>query len=56
MPENNEITFKVSPRLIKWMDGHDKKCHSYATAGEHCIVECQTVKCLICKESFTDYV
>lgn len=64
MPENNEITFKVFPRLIKWMDGHNKKYHSYATAGEHYIfeflpsgiIECQTIKCLICKEEFTDYV
>lgn len=39
-------------------------CVSYATAGEQFIyeflpsgiIECQTVKCLCCKEEFTDYV
>lgn len=44
--------------------GRKQGCVSYATAGEQFayellpsgIVECQTVKCMCCKEKFTDYV
>lgn len=62
--QNNEITFELTPRLVKWIDRHDQKCYSHATAGEHYsftflpsgIVECQTVKCLCCGKEVTDYV
>lgn len=58
------MTFETSKRLDKWIEEHQKVCKSYATAGEHFIfeflpsgiVECQTVKCLCCKQEFTDYV
>ena len=58
------MKFETSKRLDIWADAHRKKCVSYATAGEQFvyeflpsgIVECQTVKCMICKESYTDYV
>lgn len=58
------MVFETSKKIDKWMKEHSEKCHSYATAGEHYIweflpsgiVECQTIKCLCCKEEFTDYV
>lgn len=58
------MTFKTSKKLDKWMEEHRKKCVSHATAGEQFIweflpsgiVECQTIKCMCCKEEFTDYV
>ena len=57
------MTFKTSKLIDKWVENHRKKCVSHATAGEQFvfeflptgIVECQTVKCLCCKETFTDY-
>lgn len=60
----NNITFKVSPKLIRWMNKHSKKCHFNATAGGQYLfeflpigmVECQTVKCIICKQEITDYI
>lgn len=58
------MKFETSKRLDKWVKEHQKKCLTYATAGEQFIweflpsgiVECQTVKCMCCKEEFTDYV
>lgn len=58
------MEFKTSKRLDKWVENHRKDCVSHATAGEQFvyefllsdIVECQTVKCLCCKQEFTDYV
>ena len=60
-----EVEFKTSKRIDKWVEKHIKQgCVSHASAGEQFvyeflpsgIVECQTVKCLCCKEEFTDYV
>lgn len=62
-----EVTmeFVTSKRIDKWIEKHrEQGCVSHATAGEQFvfeflpsgIVECQTVKCLCCKEEFTDYV
>lgn len=58
------MKFESSKKIDKWVENHIKKCVSRATAGEQFvyeflptgIVECQTVKCLCCKEEFTDYV
>lgn len=58
------MTFTTSDKLNKWIEKHQKKCKSRATAGEQFvfeflpsgIVECQTVKCMCCKEEYTDYV
>lgn len=58
------MKFKTSKVIDKWVEKHHEKCKSRATAGEQFvfeflpsgIVECQTVKCMICKEEFTDYV
>ena len=57
------MKFESSKKIDKWVENHRKKCVSRATAGEQFvyeflptgIVECQTVKCLCCKEEFTDY-
>jgi len=58
------MEFKTSKRIDRWVEKHAEKCKTYATAGEQFIyeflpsgiIECQTVKCLCCKEKFTDYV
>ena len=58
------MKFETSKGVDKWVEEHRKRCKSYATAGEQFvyeflptgIIECQTVKCLCCKEKFTDYV
>lgn len=58
------MKFETSKVIDKWVEKHHEKCKSRATAGEQFvyefiptgIVECQTVKCMICKEEFTDYV
>lgn len=58
------MKFETSKKIDKWVEEHRKRCESYATAGEQFvyeflptgIIECQTVKCLCCKEKFTDYV
>ena len=58
------MEFKTSKRIDRWVEKHREKCVSRATAGEQFvyeflptgIVECQTVRCLCCKEEFTDYV
>ena len=59
------MEFVTSKRIDKWVEKHrEQGCVSRATAGEQFvyeflpsgIVECQTVKCLCCKEEFTDYV
>lgn len=52
------LFLKYYPRLMKWMDKYNEKCHFNATAGEHYvfefllsgIAECQTVRCLCCRE------
>lgn len=57
------MTFETCKALDEWVEEHSKKCKSYATGGEHYsfhflpsgIVECQTVKCLCCKEQKTFY-
>ena len=58
------MEFKTSKKIDKWVEEHQKTCVSHATAGEQFvyeflprgIVECQTVKCLICKKECTDYI
>lgn len=58
------MKFETSKVIDAWVEKHRKECKSRATAGEQFvyeflpsgIVECQTVKCMICKEKFTDYV
>ena len=59
------MEFVTSKRIDKWIEKHREQGYvSHATAGEQFvfeflpsgIVECQTVKCLCCKEEFTDYV
>lgn len=59
------MEFKTSSKIDKWVVKHRKSgCVSHATAGEQFvyeflpsgIVECQTVKCMICHDEFTDYV
>ena len=59
------MKFETSKRIDEWVEKHRVNgCVSHTTAGEQFvyeflptgIVECQTVKCLICKEEFTDYV
>jgi len=59
------MKFETSKKIDKWMEKHrESGCVSQATAGEQFvfeflpsgIIECQTVKCLCCKQEFTDYV
>ena len=58
------MKFETSEKIDKWVEKYREKCVSHATAGEQFvyeflptgIIECQTVKCLCCKEKFTDYV
>lgn len=58
------MIFETSGKIDKWIEEHRKKCVSHATAGEQFIfefvptgiIEAQTVKCMCCKEKFTDYV
>ena len=58
------MRFDTSKAIDEWVKKHREKCVSRATAGEQFlyefiptgIFECQTVKCIICKEEFTDYV
>lgn len=58
------MKFETSKTIDAWVEKHYKNCKSHATAGEQFvyvflpsgIVECQTVKCMICKEEFTSYV
>ena len=58
------MKFETSEKIDKWVEKHREKCVSHATAGEQFvyeflptgIIECQTVKCLCCKEKFTDHV
>lgn len=60
----DDMTFKTSKKIDKWIEEHREKCASHATAGEQFlfeflpsgIVECQTVKCMCCKEEFSYYV
>lgn len=63
--EKNKMKFETSTEINKWVREHlEKGCVSHTMAGEHfqyeflanAIVEIQTVKCLICKEEFTDYI
>lgn len=57
--------FVPSKEIRAWVKNHvNAGCISHATAGEQfeyvflptSIIECQTVKCLICKKEFADYV
>ena len=57
--------FVPSKKMREWVKKHvDEGCISHMTAGEQFeyvflptgIVECQTVRCLICKKEFSDYV
>ena len=57
--------FVPSKKMRAWVKRHvDDGCISHTTAGEQFeyvflptgIIECQTVKCLICKKEFADYV
>ena len=58
------MKFETSDKIDKWIEEHREKCVSRATAGEQfkfefiptSIIEYQTVKCMVCKEEFTDYV
>ena len=58
------MKFETSKNIDNWVKEHSKICKSCASAGEHYefrfipsgIVERQDVKCLICREEFTDYV
>lgn len=58
------MKFETDPSIDRWVLLHQKECVSHATAGEQFtfiflpggIIECQTVKCPICKETFTAYV
>lgn len=58
------MKFITSENINNWVAEHNKICKSCATAGEHYefrfipsgIVERQDVRCLICKEEFTDFV
>ena len=58
------MKFETSKVIDAWVKKHHENCKSHATTGEQFvyefiptgIVECQTVKCMICKEEFTDYV
>lgn len=58
------MKFETSIKLNQWVKKHRQNCVSHATAGEQFIyeflpsgiIECQTVKCMLCKEKFTDYV
>lgn len=59
------MIFETSEKINKWIEKHrENGCVSYATAGEQfsfeflptSIIECQTVKCMICGEKFTDYI
>lgn len=58
------MKFETSKVIDKWVEKHREVCRSRATAGEQFIyeflpsgiIECQTVKCMCCKEEFTDYV
>lgn len=58
------MKFETSKRIDRWVEQHQEKCKTHATAGEQFvfkflpseIVECQTVKCLCCGKEFTDYV
>lgn len=59
------MKFITSEKIDEWVQKHiEQGCRSRATAGEQfefeflptAIIECQTVKCLICDKEFTDYV
>lgn len=59
------MKFETTKKINEWKIKHIKKgCISRATCGEqfvyeflpNAIVECQTIKCLICKKKFTDYI
>ncbi len=59
------MKFETSEKINKWIKEHRKNgCVSHATTGGQfiyeflptSIIECQTVKCMICGEKFTDYV
>ncbi len=58
------MEFKTSDKIDKWVKMHEENCKTHATAGEQFIykflpsgiVECQTVRCMICGKEFTDYV
>lgn len=58
------MVFTTDKSIDNWVEKHCKKCKSRGTAGEHFvyeflptgIVECQTVKCLVCKKEFTAYI
>ena len=57
------MKFETTRKIDEWIKEHRKKCKSRATGGEQFIyeflpsgiVECQTVRCMICKKSITDY-
>lgn len=59
------MNFQTSPKIDNWVKKHvSNGCKSRAAAGEQFlyeflpsgIIECQTVKCMVCGEKFHDYV
>ena len=60
------MVFETSRTIDMWVKKHREECKNrhHTTAGEEFeyeflptgIVQCQTVRCLFCKEKFTDYV
>lgn len=58
------MKFETSIKLNQWVKKHRQNCVSHTPIGEQFvyefiptgIVEFQTVKCMLCKEEFTDCV
>lgn len=58
------MTFETSKVIDRWIAQHRKVCSKHTTGGEQFIfeflpngiVECQTVRCMFCEQSKTDYV
>lgn len=59
------MKFETNKNIDKWVENHIKQgCVFHATTGEQFIfeflptgiVECQTVRCLCCKQEHTEYV
>ena len=60
------MKFETSKAIDKWIKDHKEidRCRPFGTAGEQFmfeflptgIIECQTVKCVVCGKKFTDYI
>ena len=64
LKERLRQSFTICDKLDAWLEEHVKTCQTHATAGEQFeyeflpsgIVEVQTVRCLVCGKTHTEYV